>query len=163
MFQKNNKQTNKQTRALDATPCQFFSKLLYYHMYYTIKCLDLLNLCTLVQVSEEIFGHNQSISQCFQVQLVTCFDLPLILQVYLRGSSKMIGNFLEALNFNRLFLKLNRFIYNLWSVLHIHCISMFNQVAFANRLPLYPCTYVGLKSCLKNMLLCSFICIETIV
>ena len=27
-------------------------------------------------------------------------------------SSKMVGNFLEVLNFNRLFLKLNRFIRN---------------------------------------------------
>jgi hypothetical protein len=33
-------------------------------------------------------------------------------EAYSRDSSKMMGNFREVLNFNRLFLKLNRFICN---------------------------------------------------
>ena len=48
-------------------------------------------------------------------RLVTCSHLPVLLnsfEVNFIDSSKMIGNSLEVLNFNRLFLKLNRFISN---------------------------------------------------
>ena len=49
-----------------------------------------------------------------------------IFEVYSIGSSNMVSNFPNALNFNQLFLKLDWFIYNLRPVLHIHCTSMFN-------------------------------------
>jgi hypothetical protein len=64
-------------------------------------------------VCGEIFGHNWLRSYCFQVQPVTCCDLLDFFtnfEVYSIDSSKIMGIFLEVLNFNRLFLKPNRFM-----------------------------------------------------
>ena len=73
-------------------------------------------------VIEEVFGHiNRLRSECVQVQpVVTCWHpppLPLLhlLAVYsINSCNKMIGNFPPAvlMNFNRLSLKLTRFICN---------------------------------------------------
>ena len=63
----------------------------------------------------EIFGHNRLRSWGLQVQPVTCWNPPVFLYqigVNSMNSSKMIGKFLAVLNFNRLFLHLNRFICN---------------------------------------------------
>ena len=58
----------------------------------------------------EIFGCNRLKSSCFQVQPITCCDLSISLyqfEAYSQNSSKLIGDFLEVLNVNRLFLKLD--------------------------------------------------------
>jgi hypothetical protein len=52
--------------------------------------------------------------------MLTSFGVPLLNWGIFYKSSKMIGNFPEVLNFNRLFLKLNRFIYNQLPVLPNH-------------------------------------------
>ena len=62
-------------------------------------------------VSGEMFGHNRSRSQCFQVQPVSCWHRSVSLigiGVYSTDSSKIIGNFPESLSFNWFFLKLNQ-------------------------------------------------------
>jgi ABC-type polysaccharide/polyol phosphate export permease len=59
------------------------------------------------------FGHNRSIPYCFQVQLVTCGHLSVLLcyiEVHFTDSSKMIGYFPEALSFNWSFLKASHVI-----------------------------------------------------
>ena len=50
-------------------------------------------------MSKENFGHNQSKCQCFQVQPVTCCDLPPFLyqfEVDSVDTSKMMDNFLKS-------------------------------------------------------------------
>ena len=77
------------------------------------------NLCNLhgtPSVSEEVFGHYRSRSQCFQVNRLHIDDIFRIFfinfEVHSINSSETIGNFPKALNFNRLFLELNWFIYH---------------------------------------------------
>ena len=55
-------------------------------------------------VSGKIFGYSRSWSQCFQVQLVTCWhlsDFHYQSEGYSPSSSKMMGKSPEVLNFNR--------------------------------------------------------------
>ena len=81
---------------------------------WTDPCRDL-HAFRYKKVSGEFFGHNRSSSYCFQVQPVTCCDLSGFLYEVEEcsiDSPKMMGNFPEILNFNRLFLKLNCFIRN---------------------------------------------------
>ena len=59
-----------------------------------------------------VFGQDASDSKsnCLHVDIFRfCFNS---YEVYSTDSSKMTGIFPEGLNFNRLFLELNRFIYN---------------------------------------------------
>ena len=62
-------------------------------------------------------AHNRLFySSCLQVQLVRCWYPPVFLSqigiVYSINSSKTIGNFPAVVNFNRLFLELDRFVCN---------------------------------------------------
>ena len=64
----------------------------------------------------KIFGHNQPVEILVFASptgnMFTSSGSPLLNWVYSINSSKMVGNFPALFNFNRLFLKLNRFICN---------------------------------------------------
>ena len=66
----------------------------------------------------EIFGHkliaeNLSVSNSNRLHVVIFQFLLYSFELYSIDFSKMMGNFIEVLNFSRLFLKLSRFICNL--------------------------------------------------
>ena len=95
------------------------------------------------------FWHNRSRSQCFQVQLVTCWHRPYFLYwvaIYSLNSLKIIGNCLEVSNFNRLFLKLNaphslkdgfsKFEHVVQSLLYTHHFGIWNMEPHLNHVPL---------------------------
>jgi hypothetical protein len=66
---------------------------------------------------------DQTLIKYVQVRPVTCWHLLGFLhwfEVYSTDSSKKISTSQEVLNFNQLSVKLNRFIWNWWSVLPAH-------------------------------------------
>ena len=70
-------------------------------------------------MSGEIFGiigQDPSVSKSNQLHVDIFRFFFYLSQVYSIDSSRMMGNFPEVLNFNRLFLKLNRFVCNKHSV-----------------------------------------------
>ena len=71
------------------------------------------NRLVVCAILKENFGHDRSKSKCFQAQpsyMLTSFDFFWYeFEVYSIYSSKKIGSFVEVLNFNRVFIKLNLF------------------------------------------------------
>jgi hypothetical protein len=64
---------------------------------------------------QEDFGYTPSRAYCIQGQPVTCYDLSVVLYWFDEisiDSSKVISDFPEVLNCNRLLLKLNQLISN---------------------------------------------------
>ena len=128
----------KVTRALQTWGAQHTIEKIYRKWHYSMSqsqscCSFQLGKLGFNPMIGEIFGHSQLRSWSLRVQPVTFWHPSVFLYeigVYSIDSSQIIGDFPAVLNFNRLFLKLNRFICNQLPVLPDHTCGQWDRWYF---------------------------------